>query len=548
MKVDLYTDYGGSSTGFEAEYEHSTEYCGPAISDKPAGVASSQPGASGLHRRHAAGCSAVMNDGDSCVVMFGGYNGSVMFSDTLINGVEVTPSGAIPSARLGHRMSRDHVNNRVLLFGGYDGTTFLNDVHALTVVDSATASWSLVVANSVDTGAPSGRSLSGMLVHGNRLWVFGGLNSTGYLGDVWVFDLVTNNWAGILSSDVLLTPRIGALLLPHSSDGVVIFGGYDGINMLNDMVLVTANGQVTMYTGTPVIDKRLIPSARAFMMVDHIAPGFVVLTSGVDRLGWSKTKAFNGAFAMPQERVATGTWYWSSDCFESVIESGVTSFKKAFGVMGVMTTAGVNTMVTMAGTDVSHERSVDTTSRLVALSCIDRNCAKCSSLDICVECKTDYSVIDGVCQKSCVDVVIDVVCGTKSSEISFTIIGSGNSILASQGPADMCDGCTKTFTYCLTGHDFTLNASDSAGDGWNDGSYTIKTPSPTIGFGVIKGPVSFVGMVKIEPFSLYTCKLPCNHGYCSAPNTCTCESTWIHADAMSLCALEKCGDGIKGMM
>ena len=139
-------------------------------------------------------------------VLFGGYDGSsdlddvwtLSVSGTTASWVSLTSAGDTPNARYGHSMTV-LADGTAVLFGGY-GYGFLNDVYKLTVSGSG-ASWASL--NSAgDT--PSGRYVHSMtaLVDG-RAVLFGGY-SYGYLNDAWthyyLYDVYTLSVSGTTAS------------------------------------------------------------------------------------------------------------------------------------------------------------------------------------------------------------------------------------------------------------------------------------------------------------------------------------------------------------
>ena len=86
--------------------------------------------------------------------------------------------GKPPCARYGHSMAHNPNQNTVIIFGGQDNRKFLDDVYVLQLSDLA---W----INCITMGAhPLPRASHQSAFYENKMIVFGGLNSEGYLGNM----------------------------------------------------------------------------------------------------------------------------------------------------------------------------------------------------------------------------------------------------------------------------------------------------------------------------------------------------------------------------
>jgi N-acetylneuraminic acid mutarotase len=108
---------------------------------------------------------------------------------------ELRPAGKLPSARADHAMAYDVANDRIILFGGYDGSSCLDDTWAY---DPSTNAWTELEPAGDRPRAREGHSLvydptSGdLILFGGRSWDWGELN------DTWVYDSATNSWSEVL--------------------------------------------------------------------------------------------------------------------------------------------------------------------------------------------------------------------------------------------------------------------------------------------------------------------------------------------------------------
>jgi hypothetical protein len=164
------------------------------------------------------------------VLIFGGYSGVFLndvhaYSPATDTWQPVVTSGTPPSPRVFYAMVYDPVRQRMLMIGGQP--SLMNDVWALSL--SGSPQWTQLSAAGV---APSPRySHHAIYQPGpDRILVFGGFDGS-YRNDVWALSLAgTPTWTQLLPSG---TPPEGRLAAAVVYDAVrnrmVVFGGYDGI-------------------------------------------------------------------------------------------------------------------------------------------------------------------------------------------------------------------------------------------------------------------------------------------------------------------------------
>src|SRR5207247_1345555 len=97
----------------------------------------------------------------------------------------LSPSGPPPSGRSGCGLVYDVVGRRVIAFGGYDGSRFIGDVWALSMRE--VTSWTELQPASVRPGARSYMQTAYDSPR-NRMLIFGGWDGS-FLGDVWALSL-----------------------------------------------------------------------------------------------------------------------------------------------------------------------------------------------------------------------------------------------------------------------------------------------------------------------------------------------------------------------
>lgn len=177
------------------------------------------------------------------LVLYGGFFGSTYLGDcwTLpLDGsnrwqVLETGLGPGPGPRRAHAAIYDPVRDRMVVFGGTrapNDSTRLNDVWALSL--GGTPVWSPIT--------PSGVQPSGRYVHAaiydpvrDRMIVFGGYDGDEE-NDVWALSLGPSPaWTRLLPSGTPPSRRDDlAAIYDPDGDRMVLFGGFDGSQILND--------------------------------------------------------------------------------------------------------------------------------------------------------------------------------------------------------------------------------------------------------------------------------------------------------------------------
>jgi len=70
---------------------------------------------------------------------------------------------------------------------------------------------------------------------GDRLILFGGYSGTSYFGDTWAYDLATNAWTNLQPVGSAPAAREGhSLVYDPETKKMILFGGYDGSRQYND--------------------------------------------------------------------------------------------------------------------------------------------------------------------------------------------------------------------------------------------------------------------------------------------------------------------------
>jgi hypothetical protein len=167
---------------------------------------------------------------NGAVIMFGGLYGPMsgtLLADTWTydlknNSWKNNTAVQSPSPRAFHSMTYDSKNNLVVLFGGYNHESCLNDTW---LYDPAKNLWT----NANPPQSPPARMEYSMVfdkVNGVVV-MFGGSNYTDSLGDIWVYDASLNIWERKITSPGP-SARFDHRMVYDSSLGMIIlFGGID---------------------------------------------------------------------------------------------------------------------------------------------------------------------------------------------------------------------------------------------------------------------------------------------------------------------------------
>lgn len=175
--------------------------------------------------RRAAGLAPF--DGTDILLLFGGETSygvsgyTWLFNMSEGNWTRLTPA-ASPPARSHHSLATIHGTDRVLLFGGWNGSACLNDTW---VFDLSEGNWTQL--SPPESPAPRDTFSLAPVWGDDRVVLFGG--SVGGLpaNDTWVYDASENTWSR--RSPPLSPPaRLGSVMAQiPGEDRLVLFGGYE---------------------------------------------------------------------------------------------------------------------------------------------------------------------------------------------------------------------------------------------------------------------------------------------------------------------------------
>jgi hypothetical protein len=194
------------------------------------------------------------------VIVFGGYDGTRYLNDTwTFNGTTwakmSTPVAS--AARANAQMAYDRLTQEVVLFGGYDGRRDLGDTW---LWDGNASTWTRAAP------AHSPKALTGPMVFtdpNGRVDEFGGFDGNRYQGTMWQWN--GSDWNQLHPAMLPYARSSAAVGLNNITKQVVLFGGLADVNPVNtwtyDGATWTMQSPHTqppwVYAGSAVFDRNL---------------------------------------------------------------------------------------------------------------------------------------------------------------------------------------------------------------------------------------------------------------------------------------------------
>ena len=142
---------------------------------------------------------------------------SLNFTTSLIKTTNITQ---LPSSRSGHFLVFDTETRQIFLFGGYDGENFLDDTWFYDVTNNIWTRKSLNLK-------PSARWTHAMAYDSfnKKVILFGGYNESGYLDDTWVYDIANDSWQELKPENHPSPRHTHTMVYDSDSHKVILFGG-----------------------------------------------------------------------------------------------------------------------------------------------------------------------------------------------------------------------------------------------------------------------------------------------------------------------------------
>ena len=179
---------------------------------------------------------------DSCVYLFGGYDGKTKFSDVHMYSFstntweEISATGMVPMARFGH--SAVGYGRSMYVFGGWDGHDTLDDLFEFTV---GSGKWREIM--DVSGVKPSPRYRHTAVSYGPLMFIFAGVDKAqSRFNDLYRFHIPKKEWELVRVTGQTPSPRTFHCALLQE-DKMFVLGGFDGAR-LNDIYMVKLMGDV----------------------------------------------------------------------------------------------------------------------------------------------------------------------------------------------------------------------------------------------------------------------------------------------------------------
>ena len=210
-------------------------------------------------------------------IMFGGDTGSSTLDETWAYDIAqnkwtcMAPFGLGPGSLKGHAMAYDAAQKKVVLFGGLNKSGIIKG--DTWVYDTGANKWVQKYPSTIPTqrwGAAMTYNFKKKMVA-----IFGGHDGTSFLDDTWEYNMTANYWT-LASGGSRPTPRMHAsFVYDFKNDRYVLFGGLGSSGSTNDMWVLTSTMTWTRLFPTQV------PSTRyGASMVFDVSNGQPVLFGG----------------------------------------------------------------------------------------------------------------------------------------------------------------------------------------------------------------------------------------------------------------------------
>lgn len=165
-------------------------------------------------------------------VLFGGFDGTRWLNDMhefdfITNTwTEIASLGSLPSVRSCPAWAKD--DTHVYIQGGYDGVERKADFFAC---DLATYTWTEMPCLGTP---PSPRYFHSCCLYGNKMYLYGGYSGNERLADMYAYDFESNHWSEVDCTNGDAPSGRSSLVAQVHENCLYIFGGYNGVTVLND--------------------------------------------------------------------------------------------------------------------------------------------------------------------------------------------------------------------------------------------------------------------------------------------------------------------------
>lgn len=201
-------------------------------------------------------CGHTMCVYEESLVLFGGFDGKKWLNDLHIldmnSLVWTQPKVFGPSPQPRQYHTADIIGNTLYIFGGYNGSAWLSD---LITLDFDKMTWQLPY---VKGDAPSAREGHSMCAVGKYLYLYGGWDGSA-LSDLYRLDTQLLEW---IKLEVQGTkPYLCGHSMTYVKNQLYVFGGFDGNNWVNILYTISLSDQKIVCNKPPVIG---VPAPRGY--------------------------------------------------------------------------------------------------------------------------------------------------------------------------------------------------------------------------------------------------------------------------------------------
>jgi galactose oxidase-like protein len=237
--------------------------------------------------------------------------------------IELSPIDS-PPARSYLAMTYDPTSGKVIAFGGFDGTGYLNDTWSFDGT-----SWTQIATQV----SPPARTAAQMTYDSvsQKVVLFGGYDGANYLGDTWLWDGSTLQWTQATPQHH--PPAVtGPMLFPDPNGRADVFGGFNGQFYQLTMWQWNGSDWTQLFPST-------VPFARASAAVGtNTTTGQVVMFGGLASVNPNNTWTYDGTTWTEQSpAVQPLLVYGGSAAFDPGLQ-GVVLFGGASGGVAQNTT------------------------------------------------------------------------------------------------------------------------------------------------------------------------------------------------------------------
>jgi len=209
-----------------------------------------------------------------------------------------------PSGRVNMTMAYDPVGKNIVMFGGYDGLSYLNDTWIFNGAD-----WvQLSPANSPPVRSASAISFDRVT---GRMVMFGGFNGNQYLGDTWLWDGGAQTWTEANPATLPTAVTLPMMYTDPLTNHAGMVGGFDGNFFQNN---------TWEWTGTDwrqVFPKTVIWARSGAVVANDDAHGNVVIFGGLGDVNPNNTWTWDGVnWTMQSPELQPPAVYYTPAAFD----------------------------------------------------------------------------------------------------------------------------------------------------------------------------------------------------------------------------------------